>query len=158
VGLSLTPLSLDPSHSSAELSKMEPLILPEDLQSIAPAPAPPPPVEQPTKTPAKATKGKKKAEPEPAPAAAVSSQPAGLELVPQSWIQQIRDSSSVRGEVSTAHRLLVNERDHSLQRLSSHLASLIDENKVYYGKILQQEESWSDRWRTQVEMLKQGNL
>jgi hypothetical protein len=78
---------------------MEPLILPEDLQSIIPAVAPPPPVEQVavTKTPGKATKGKKKNEPEPAPPPAAVTLPPRLELVPQSWVQQIRDSSSVTG-------------------------------------------------------------
>lgn len=38
------------------------------------------------------------------------------------------------------------------------MTTMIDENKIYYGKILQQEDSWNERWRTQVEMLKQGNL
>jgi hypothetical protein len=77
-------------------------------------------------------------------------------LVPESWVQMVRQKSSVRGEVSTAHRLLVNERDHSLERFSTQLTSLVEENKVYYGKILQQEDSWNQRWKTQVEMLKQG--
>ena len=129
-----------------------------DLQAIAP-PAPPPSVEtQPAATPkAPAAKGKKKAETV-APVVPVAPQSSRPELVPESWVQMVREKSSVRGEVSTAHRLLVNERDHSLERFSAHLTKLLDENKVYYGKILQQEDSWNQRWRTQVEMLKQGNL
>lgn len=155
---SFLPSLLAPTIPSTELSKAEPLILLADLQAIAP-PAPPPSVEtQQAATPkAPAAKGKKKAETV-APVVPAVPQSSRPELVPESWVQMVREKSSVRGEVSTAHRLLVNERDHSLERFSAHLTRLLDENKVYYGKILQQEESWNQRWRTQVEMLKQGNL
>jgi hypothetical protein len=165
-GTSPPPPSVFPQAAPpTELAKAEPLILLADLQAIAP-PVPPPVEAQPVaatpKAPA-AAKGKKKAEPVKkaeslaavAPVAPQSSRP---ELVPESWVQMVREKSSVRGEVSTAHRLLVNERDHSLERFSAHLTGLVEENKVYYGKILQQEDSWNQRWRTQVEMLKQGTL
>ena len=137
-------------------SKVGSLLLLEDLQSLADTP-PPAVIEPiPTTTPGKALKGKKKVETvEVSPVVNQSNRP---EIASEYWLQQIREKSSVRGEVSTAHRILVGERDNSLQRYATHMTTMIDENKVYYGKILQQEDSWNERWRTQVEMLKQGNL
>ena len=72
--------------------------------------------------------------------------------------RQLKQRSAVRAAVSTGHRLLVSERDVSLENFTTHVSHAISENKLYYGKILQQEESWSERWRGQVEMLKAGNM
>lgn len=87
-----------------------------------------------------------------------SGPPPSPPLVPEPWVQEIKDDSAVRAAVSTGHRLLVSERDASLEKLTDHVGNAIGENKLYYGKILQQEGSWSERWRAQVDMLRAGNM
>jgi hypothetical protein len=138
------------------LNQAEVLMTLEDLQVLAP---PPPVVEEPLVAAASA-KGKPAAK---GKHVAVEEPPADLPpvrppLVSDDWKAKVEGLSAVRGAVSTAHRLLVSERDAGLQGYSTRMLSLINENKIYYGKILQQEDSWNERWQMQVEMLKQGNL
>ena len=118
--------------------------------------SPPPAVEEPPSTSAPVKgKGKKKEVVEEIP---VDLPPARPPLVSDDWKEKVKANSSVRGAVSTAHRLLVSERDAGLQGYTQHMSTLINENRIYYGKILQQEDSWNERWQCQVNMLKQGNL
>mmetsp|Transcript_117 Transcript_117/g.213 ORF Transcript_117/g.213 Transcript_117/m.213 type:complete len:1180 (-) Transcript_117:42-3581(-) len=142
------PLPLDSFLEG--ISRAEPYLRVEDLQEHAPAPVKQ--VEE--EVPAKGKKKDAKKAEQPVEEAP----PARPQLITDTWVATIRENSSVRGAVSTAHRLLVSERDAALERYARHMTTLIDENKIYYGKILQQEASWNDRWKGQVEMLKQGNL
>ena len=84
--------------------------------------------------------------------------PSRPALIANDWVNDLSTNSAVRAAVSTGHRLLVSERDASLENYTNHTSKAIEENKLYYGKILLQEGSWSDRWRSQVEMLKSGNM
>lgn len=136
------------------LNLAEELMTLEDLLLLAP---PPPLIEAPvpTSTPGKGkpVKGKPVIEEPPA-----NLPPARPPLVSDEWRAKIEILSAVRGAVSTAHRLLISERDAALLGYCTRMLSLISENKIYYGKILQQEGSWNERWQGQVEMLKHGNL
>ena len=137
------------------LAQAEPLMTLDDLLILSPPPSEEPPSEAaPTgKGAPKAKKGPAVAEPPPDP-----QPPTRPEIVSAKWKEKISTRSAVRGAVSTAHRLLVSERDSGLHGYCNHMLTLINENKLYYGKILQQEDSWNERWQCQVEMLKQGNL
>lgn len=79
-------------------------------------------------------------------------------LVPDTWVQRLATESAVRGQVSTAHRVLISERDAVTKRFVKHLQQALDELRRKYDLILSQEKSWSERWDRQVQMLRQGNL
>ena len=135
------------------LREVEGLVTLNDLQKLSP----PPPVEEedpkkpPAKKPAKKGKNESTEEDDVTP-------PPPPPMIPEDWVNEITNNSAVRAAVSTGHRLLVSERDASLESFTNHVGQSIAENRLYYGKILQQEESWCERWRSQVTMLKSGNM
>jgi hypothetical protein len=139
---------------SIGLLSAEPLLLLEDLNELNPPPPTPPPEAAPP--PGKNQKQVKKKESMPDPPPIVA--PSRPSVIPTAWLDQMKEKSGVKGEVSTAHRILVSERDASLDRFAHRILMLIDENRVYYGKILQQEDSWNERWKSQVQLLKEGKL
>lgn len=122
---------------------------PTDFYTPEPEPEPAPPVDAKGK-PIKPKKGK---EPAPAP---VEEVPASV--LPPAYVAMLVKISSLRGNVSTAHRMLVNERDNSTGQYVQYLHALIEEFKEEYDMVLRQEASWNERWRRQVGMLRQGAL
>lgn len=135
-----------------ELKKAEPLVLPSDLSILNPVQEPPPVAAvAPTKALPKLKKGENI---EAAPAAP----PAPPPLIPDGWINKLKEESAVRGQVTSAHRLVINERDAALNEFTNHIRALLQGNKEYYGNILQQEDSWHARWESQIGMLKEGKL
>jgi hypothetical protein len=135
-----------------ELRVAEPLLLESDLRLMYPVQEP---------DPATAVGAKK------APAAKVKktestdtagAPPAVPPMIPDAWIEKVKSESTVRALVTTAHRLIISERDAALLSYTRHIKAIIEENKIYYQNILQQEDSWNQRWRSQVNMLRQGDL
>lgn len=140
------------------LRSVESLVLLPDLTKLSPPPPvdevvedakkkkPPPPQSKKGKEVVVAVEEEKVAPPSTPP------------LIAEAWIQEVKTKSAVRAAVSTGHRLLVSERDASLEKFTNHINVTVNENKLYYGKILQQEHSWNQRWRNQVDMLKAGEM
>jgi hypothetical protein len=79
-------------------------------------------------------------------------------LFPDEWMNSAKESSSVSGLVSSAHRALIQERDNVLKHFIQELCSLLQRLYEKYGHMLQQEESWKIRWNRQVEMLRKKNV
>lgn len=79
-------------------------------------------------------------------------------LMPPSWLAVLKEKSAVKGLVSTAHRIVMTERDAAVVRFAQYLAGSLDEIRTDYDTILKQENSWNERWKRQVEMLRQGDL
>jgi len=102
------------------------------------------------KDPKKAAAAAKNAPP-PEPAAPPS-------LIPPSWAAALKEKSAVKGLVSTAHRIVVSERDAAVVKFAQYLAGSVEDIRADYDTILQQEASWNERWKRQVDMLRQGNM
>ena len=79
-------------------------------------------------------------------------------LVPNGWINYVQKNSEVTGRVSSAHRLLISERDKAVEMFSDYLSECFNELKEHFDTLLTQEESWNQRWKKQVDMLRRGNL
>ena len=79
-------------------------------------------------------------------------------LMPPSWAATLTENSAVKGLVSTAHRIVVTERDAAVARFAQYLAACLEEVRTDYDTVLKQENSWNERWKRQVDMLRQGNL
>ena len=97
-------------------------------------------------------KGKKGA---PEPAAETSSSD---ELVSTEWLTTTQTDSVVRGSVSTAHRSLIKERDESFAAFLVTIRESLEAVRDKYGRLLKQEDSWSQQWANQVDMLRNGKL
>ena len=100
----------------------------------------------------KAKKGKKK-EPEPEPETTEKAT-----MFPQTWVDATKAESSVYASVSTAHRALVAGRDAAFDHFVIGIREVLETLRQRYDVVLQQEKSWMERWRRQVEMLRSGNL
>jgi hypothetical protein len=87
-------------------------------------------------------------------AAAVASQSPSL--VPTVWMEKMKELSVIEGLVSSAQRVVIEERLLSIQRYQEFLKYFFGFMREEFTKILKQEESWNERWRRQVEMLRQG--
>jgi hypothetical protein len=79
-------------------------------------------------------------------------------LLPPSLVTALTEKSSVKGLVSTAHRIVVAERDAAVLKFAQYLAGCLEEIRADYDTILKQETSWNERWNRQVQMLRHGNL
>lgn len=79
-------------------------------------------------------------------------------LMSPSWMSVLKEKSAVKGQVSTAHRIVISERDAAVVRFAQYMAGCLDEIRTDYDTILKQESSWNERWKRQVEMLRQGDL
>jgi hypothetical protein len=139
----------------------------KDAETLVPniselASPPPPPSDKPPEDVGKVAKGKAT----PAPAAAKGKGGAPVvevptekpSFVPNAWVDNVNKSSSIKGNVSTAHRVVVLERDLSVEKYKEVLQASIDYIRSYYDTVLSQEDSWGNRWNSQVETLRQGNL
>ncbi len=127
----------------------------ESAQDLV-AGAAPPPKDAPTEEepPAKGKKGGKKGkEPEPEPEA-----DGPPPLLPKEWIDATVTNSVVHGNVSTAHRTLIKERDAALQTFAASLNGHLREVRERYASLLGAENSWLSRWKNQVGMLRSGDL
>ena len=125
---------------------------PKDLTGSDEAP---PPV---VAAPADAKKGAKDKKPDknaPAPAPTPTTPPS---LIPTPWMRKIKDSSSVEGLVSSAHRIILEERANALAKYLQYLHTFFHDVREEYSTILKQEQSWIERWKRQVDMLKQGKV
>eukprot|EP01038_Epipyxis_sp_PR26KG_P008846 gene8846-11937_t len=79
-------------------------------------------------------------------------------LVHPVWVDDITGKSQVRGLVSSAHRILLNDRDEAVACFYDYLNETVSEIREEYDLILKQEESWLERWNRQVQMLSKGNI
>jgi hypothetical protein len=79
-------------------------------------------------------------------------------LLTTEWVEATQSKSTVHGAVSTAHRILINERDTAIQNFCAQLADSFFEIRETYGTLLEHEKSWLERWEMQVEMLRSGDL
>ena len=113
----------------------------------------PEPAAAPAKPSAKVPPGKKNDAPPP-----VAAEESGFQLLPQRWVDAVEVSSAVRARVSSAHRAVVKERDEAVAAYAACLTQLAEELKAKCDRLLSQEQSWINRWRAQVAMLRQGNL
>jgi hypothetical protein len=90
-----------------------------------------------------------------------AAEPAAKEaksLMDEGWIEATKESSVAHGAVSTAHRVLVTERDGAMSSYSEMLADRLFEIRATYTGLLDSEASWLARWETQVAMLREGGL
>jgi hypothetical protein len=108
---------------------------------------------------------KKDAKKEKAPPAAGKNAPPAAEpaaaapaLIPPSWAAVLKEKTAAKGQVSTAHRIVVNERDAAVALFTQYLAGTFEDVRGDYDTVLRQEASWNERWRRQVEMLRHGDL
>ena len=79
-------------------------------------------------------------------------------LLTTEWVEATQSKSIVHGAVSTAHRILINERDTAIQNFCAQLADSFFEIRETYGTLLEHEKSWLERWEMQVKMLRSGDL
>eukprot|EP00981_Chlorochromonas_danica_P015535 scaffold13008_cov159-Ochromonas_danica.AAC.2 len=79
-------------------------------------------------------------------------------LLPTPWLERLKESSAVQGLVSSAHRLVIQHREESLMKYVNYVDACLQTVRQDYGLVLQQEESWRQRWRRQVEMLRNGQV
>lgn len=86
--------------------------------------------------------------------AALIAETATPSLVPQVWIDRMKEISLVEGLVSSAQRVVIEERILSLQRYTEYLKYFFSFMREEFSKIIKQEESWNERWKRQVEMLR----
>ena len=79
-------------------------------------------------------------------------------LVSRSWKDQLAASTVVKGTVTTAHRIVIKERDRALAVYTKQLDAAVEDVRHKYQQLLTQEASWIERWGRQVATLKGGNL
>lgn len=91
------------------------------------------------------------------PASALNAATANPSLVPQVWIEKMKEISLVEGLVSSAQRVVIEERILAIQRYAEFLKHFFSFMRDEFNRILKQEESWNERWKRQVEMLRSGN-
>lgn len=84
--------------------------------------------------------------------------PRSTTLLSADWLQKMASTSSIRAEVSTAHRTLIEERNLVMDRYVADLSLMLDEIKDTYGELLLAEAGWSERWKRQVLMLRKGDM
>jgi len=75
-------------------------------------------------------------------------------LVSKQWLDTLAANTALRGAVTHAHRVLIQERDLAVARYAECLAATLAEIKEQYGSLLSGEESWRSRWRRQVALLR----
>jgi hypothetical protein len=102
-----------------------------------------------TKPPSKAIISPKLAAPAPAPVPANSL---------TAWAEEIRSKSSINAGISTAHRLVIKERDEGIDKFSNTISKHIESIRSRCDRYLATEESWRERWNRQVNLLRQGDL
>lgn len=79
-------------------------------------------------------------------------------LLLSAWMNNLRELSEVNSLVSSAHRIIITERDEAVDRYVTCIDSLFKHLREKYDAVLKQERSWNERWRRQVQMLRDGNL
>eukprot|EP01033_Poteriospumella_lacustris_P001787 gene1787-1294_t len=104
--------------------------------------------------PAKPASAKKKGGAE-ADAAPPTSPPS---LLPDVWQDKVRTLSETEALVSSAHRLVIQERTQAIQRYTEFLQEVLQEIRESTTTLLSQEQSWNERWDRQVEMLRRGSV
>lgn len=97
---------------------------------------------------------KKKGGNEPADVAATSPP----SLLPDVWQDKVRSFSETESLVSSAHRMVIQERTQAIQRFTEYLQDILSEIRETTTTLLTQENSWIERWNRQVEMLRRGNV
>ena len=93
----------------------------------------------------------------PVPAIVVEA-PKPSSLLSSSWIASLTTRTAVKGEVSTAHRIIIDERDEALSKLNAYMSDSLVEIRLHYDSVLLQEQSWNERWARQVQMLRRGTI
>jgi len=79
-------------------------------------------------------------------------------LIPTSWVDKVCEDSIVEANVSSAQRVLVEERTQSMQNYLSYLQETLQDVRDDYSLLIKQEESWNERWKRQIEMLRNGTV
>ncbi|KAJ1434442.1 hypothetical protein B484DRAFT_289204, partial [Ochromonadaceae sp. CCMP2298] len=133
---------IDAQHTAAVVRGAEDLVLDLGSDPKDTAAAPPP------GSPDKGKKGAPKAPPS----------EAAPSLLSDAWGQALREKSAARGLVSTAHRIVVAERDAAVARFTQYIGATFEEVRADYDLVLRQEVSWIERWNRQVDMLRRGNV
>lgn len=100
-------------------------------------------------------KGNDKGAPAPTATPAASTVPS---LVPSSWVEKVTEDSIVEANVSSAQRVLVEERTESLLKYFQYLQETLKDIRDDYTLLIKQEESWNERWKRQVDMLRNGTV
>lgn len=139
---------MDTSKIAQVLRAVDNLVLAEDRESPAPVSTAP--------AASVAPKGKVSKAANTVEAVAVPEETNPMSLVTDAWLRTVAEKSSKRGLVSSAHRLLLSERDSAIEKYFGTLDEMLRELRLEYDTILQQESSWSDRWMRQVELLRKG--
>lgn len=79
-------------------------------------------------------------------------------LLPDVWQDKVRTLSETEALVSSAHRLVIQERTQAIQRYTEFLQEVLQEIRESTTTLLSQEQSWNERWDRQVEMLRRGSV
>jgi len=79
-------------------------------------------------------------------------------LLSSLWTASLHSRTAVKGEVSTAHRIVMDERDEALSKFNAYISNCLLEIRHHYDSVLTQENSWNERWKRQVEMLRRGSI
>lgn len=79
-------------------------------------------------------------------------------LVSKHWKGTLASTSAVKGSVTTAHRILIRQRDEVVASYTRKLALAIEEIRQKYSFLLSQEKSWIERWERQVMGLQKGGV
>ena len=128
------------------IRSIEPLVLVEEREFFMKAAAP-------DTTTASAASIKVKAPEKKGALEAIVVEKVEASFINSIWLQNISERSSVNGLVSSAHRIAISERDTALNRFISDLQHYVDINTKYFDKLLSEENSWSNRWNRQVNII-----
>ena len=79
-------------------------------------------------------------------------------LVSRHWKETLASTTAVKGAVTTAHRIVVRERDSALAAFVQQLEDAVKEISSKYSALLEAEKSWIQRWARQVATLRSGSL
>jgi hypothetical protein len=74
-------------------------------------------------------------------------------ISPISWITEIAGNTVLSENITTAHQQLVSERDRHVCRYNTQLELAVNVVLSYYNTVLLEEEKWTERWHSQIEML-----
>ena len=73
---------------------------------------------------------------------------------PISWITEILGKTVTSENITTAHQQLVSERDRHVNRYNTEVELAVAGVLSFHDTVLLQEKNWTERWKSQIEMLK----
>lgn len=81
-----------------------------------------------------------------------------ISILPVNWVKDVTAKSSVRAGVSPAHRILIQERNDMILKVTGVIQTILNDVIKSCNRLVFEEESWKTRWTRQVQMLRNGNL